>query len=152
MITPPNRHLVSELEKYRVESNKLFYSLSRILITAAVLFLTISPNFLGSKLADNGEKELFLSSFGLALASLFAGIAQFYVDWRGFREYTEYMVAITYFYPNKLDDKQKGLVEKYGKMAKDKRTFNTGEHWMIVQLLTISFSFVLLFVVLVRTM
>lgn len=85
-----------------------------------------------------------------ALVSVLAGIAQYYRDWHGFKEYVAYMEAITYHDESEWTDKQKKLVEHFSHQYREDATFNTGHAWLVVQLLAVlaSLSLILLVVTL----
>ena len=146
----PNKYLLSELDKYRRETNAIFYSLSRNLITLSVLSLTISPAFIGTKLQDDTARYAFIFSMTAALISIFAGIAQYYRDWKGFGEYTRYMATITYKDQKNFNDTENKLIDKFTRQNKGSRTFNTGEGWLVVQLVAILTSLSLLLVVVLK--
>jgi len=145
--TTPNRYLLLELDKYRRETNTIFYSLSRNLITLAVLSLTISPVFITTKIDNVSEKYIYIWSMAAALISVFAGIAQYYRDWRGFGEYTHYLTVITHTSQKERNERQRKIVDKFIEKNKGNKTFNTGEAWLILQLLSMLISLTLLLAV-----
>lgn len=143
----PDEKLRGELNKYREETNAIFYSLSRTLITLAVISITVSPSFIGQKLHNNLAVTLYVDSMGIALISIFAGIAQYYRDYNGFKDYTSYMATIVYRDQSDWDKRERKLVEKFSDAYDKNGTFNTGHAWQVLQVLTVLTSLTLLLIV-----
>jgi hypothetical protein len=145
-----NDNFLKELEIYRKETNDIFYALSRLLITLAVIGLTISPAVLSQKLFDLHSSvavHLYVASLSFALISVFSGIAQHYRDYREFQSYMHYLSILTHKAKAERTNNENKLIKKYERIAKENRAFSTGQAWLVTQCVATIASLSLLAVV-----